>query len=268
MSPRKIKRQRKRKYKRRPKNFLPKAVLVISVVAFVLLVWRLSGDFFRTSPFFNVSKIELTMRPFLKEALSLDFYGIPRRCNIFQLDIEKIASQTQDRHPEFKAVAISRKPPDVISVRIEYKQPIAFLKTNRMLVPISKDGVVLPPEAAVKGTLPVLSGIDFQRPMGKVGSICPDNRLPFAIEFLALAQSHWSIKGHRINTVDLSNTRDVSIFLENDIEIKMGDGSGMKKKLTTLKNILSQPKFDLGKIKYIDLRFSEIVIGPKILTKK
>jgi len=30
-----------------------------------------------------------------------------------------------------------------------------------------------------------------------------------------------------------------------------------------LKNIMDEPSFDFAKIKYIDLRFSDVVIGPK-----
>lgn len=244
------------------KGWLSRIILIGVVAACFLPLRQWSYNFFRTSAFFNVSKIELAMRPHLKEALSLDFYNIPRHSNIFQLDIDAIGAGVQKEHPEFQSVVVLRKPPNVISVRIRYKQPVAFIKTSRGLVPIAVDGVVLPPEAAPQIGLPVFTGVDFKTPVTKVGDACCDKKLPYGIKFLTTVQYYWTIKEHTINTVDLSNIRDISIFLENGIKVRMGEG-GIKDKLDTLKNIVEKSSFDLEKIKYIDLRFSDVIIGSK-----
>jgi|GEM_PF-1403124 len=263
------------------KKIFPKFIILVVLLAAILFFWSRANNFFVRSSFFNVSKIELTMKPFLKEALSLDFYNIPPRFNIFQLNIDAVGFRTQKKHPEFKSVVILRKPPDIISVTIEYKTPIAFIKTrpqrkffhikrqvfyqqwgNYILVPISGDGIVLPPDVAKGKILPILSGVDFEGSVVNVGNVCNDKKLSYAIRFLIMAQSCWQIRNHRIDVIEVGNLRDVSIFLENGIEIKLGEGN-VKKKINDLKNILEVSRLDLTKIKYIDLRFSNAVIGPK-----
>lgn len=246
----------------RLRGWLGRIILIGIVAACFLLLGRWAYDFFRTSDFFNVSKIELAMRPYLKEALSLDFYHIQRHSNIFKLDIDAIGAGVQKEHPEFQSVVILRKPPNVISVRIRYKQPIAFIKTGRALIPISVDGVVLPPEVVPEKGLPVFTGVDFKTSVIRVGDACRDKKLAYGIKFLTTAQCYWTMKEHTIHTVDLSNTRDISIFLENGIKIRMGEGA-IKEKLDTLRNILEKSSFNLEKIKYIDLRFSDVIIGSK-----
>ena len=248
------------------KKILPGLVFAALGILSVFGLYHWAADFFVSSPFFYVSRIELTMRPFLKEALNLDFYNIPRRCNIFQLDIDNICVNTQRMHPEFKSVVISRKPPNVISVKIEYKEPVAFIKVslrgNYAFVPIAQDGVILPPELASVKALPVLSGLDFQSSIIKVGSVFLDKKLFFGIKFLKLVKSYWSIKDHMVDMVDLKDTKDVSIFLENGIEVKLGEGN-LKSKITLLKNILEKSRFDLSKIECLDLRFTDIIVRPK-----
>ena len=265
----------------RHKVLLSAFILLVVVIFFIFLLCRWADSFFATSPFFNVSKIELTMRPILKEALSLDFYNIPRQSNIFKLAIDEVSINTQKKHPEFKSVVILRKPPNVMSVKIEYKQPVAFIKTNTnsrffygareisynrkegyALIPVAIDGVVLPSDIAVGRILPTLSGVDFKTTVIKVGSICSDKKLAYGLKFLSAVESFWSIKNHRIDAVNLNSTKNISILLENGIEVKMGD-SRIKEDILTLKDILEGSRFDLAKIKYIDLRFSDVIIGPR-----
>lgn len=243
-------------------------LIAILAISFVYGASCLNG-FLKESNLFTLSKIELAMNPFLKEALSLDFYGIPRRVNIFQIDIDAIGLNTQKKHPEFKSVIISRKLPNVISVRIEYKTPVAFLKMGSVAVPFSSDGVVLPQEAGSSGrALPFISGVNLKSSDVKVGNICADKKFALGIKFIMLAYSCWDIKGHRIALVDLKDTKDIYMFLENGIQVKMGDANSIKAKMALLKKIMDEPTLDFSKIKYIDLRFSDVIIGPKELTKK
>jgi len=243
--------KQRRQYRRRL-NIKP-VVFLIVLVASVILSWRWLDDFFRTSAYFNVSRIELLMRPVLKDALNIEFYSIRRGSNIFRLDIDKIGSDTQKKHPEFRSVTVSRRLPNVISVRIEYKNPVVYLKAGLRFVPVSSDCVFLPPDIAAGKILPIISGVKFNEP----------RKLARGIKFITLAQAGWTIRGHRINILDLNNVRDISMFLENGIEVKVGDGNTIKTKLAALKNVMDEPSFDFAKIKYIDLRFSDVVIGPK-----
>jgi len=249
-------------------RFFAKAIFLIILFISLMFMWRISDGFFKSSQFFKVSKIDLVMNPFLKEALYIDFYGIPRGVNIFELDIDSIGHNTKKRHPEFKSVIIARRLPNIINVRILYKEPVVCLKSGSRLLPVSVDGVILPVETAQGKNLPILTGLSFQPHNTKAGFVCSDKKLFLGIKFASLAQSWWLIKGHRINLISLEDTSNISMFLENGIEIKMGDGNNLKAKLATLKKIMERQAFDLNKIAYLDLRFSDAVIGPKPLDEK
>ena len=98
--------------------------------------------------------------------------------------------------------------------------------------------------------------------VSKLGDTRLGRILAAGIKLLRLAESCWTIKDHRIDAIELGNLRNISIFLENGIEVRLGEGS-IKEKIITLKGILETSRFDLSKIKYIDLRFSDVVVGPK-----
>ncbi len=280
------KRRRRRNIKdigKRYKGLLPKAIALIIIAGCVLLIWQKAAEFFSDSDIFDVSNIELVMRPFLREALSLDFYNIPRGMNIFELDIDTLSAQTKKRHPEFDSVVIARKPPNVVRVNIKYKQPLALLKLRPrysffydkrqvlyyqkagfVYVPISNDGTILPPDVPASGSLVVFEGVEFNGVIVKVGSACPDKRLSCGVEFLALLKKHWVINGHKVCGLDLTDTKDITLSLDSQIQVRMGEYKiNTKQKIVSLKNILENPNIDFHKIKYIDLRFSNAVIGAK-----
>lgn len=249
-------------------NILPAFIFLAVMISAVIYGINCLDDVIRDSDMFIISRIELTMNPFLKEALSPDFYDITRHTNIFQVDIDAIKLRTMKKHPEFKSVMIYRKLPDVIGVRIEYKSPIALLRPGSQNVPFSADGVALPHETARGLALPFLAGVNFKSSGIKTGDICSDKKFALGVKFIDLAYSDWGVKGHRIDIIDLKDTKNISMFLENGIEVKVGDGNSIKSKILTLKKIMEEPTLNFSKIKYIDLRFSDVIIGPKKLTKK
>jgi len=258
---------RRKKYKPKPKNFFPKAVWLFVIIVAVTFTCRRLNNFFIASPFFNVSKIELAMNPILKEALDIDFYNIPRHVNIFQLDIDSTGMNTQRKHPEFESVIVSRRLPDVISVRIKYKKPAAFLKDGQYFIPVSGDGITLPAEVASAKNLPIFTGIKLYSRDAVPGSLLTDRKLQWGLKFIKLVESLWDIENCRIDVVDLNNIKEISFYLADGVCVKVGDANNMKTKLGLLKKVINEPGFDFEKIAYIDLRFSDVVIGPKLTAK-
>ena len=71
-----------------------------------------------------------------------------------------------------------------------------------------------------------------------------------------------TLSDYTVTAIDVSSYRNLSFYLENGIEVKIG-GEDFPNRLKKLKITLANPDLDKENIKYIDLRFKGVVIGPK-----
>jgi len=247
---------------------LKKASPFIVVCAVILFLFFQSRAFLLRSPIFAISRIELAgAEIFDKSQEEFHFYGLTPSTNIFCLDIKGLSQRLMQDHLEFEQVAISRKLPDTLKVRIDYRKPSAFIKkyagfSEYEYYPISRSGVILPKEIGEGKQLPLLLGLDLYRGKLDVGQQINSRQLSIALLSLERINESWSIQQHSIEALDVSDYRNISLFLENGVQIKLGSGK-LDAKIKRLERILKEASLELDKVKYIDLRFKEIVIGPK-----
>jgi len=67
---------------------------------------------------------------------------------------------------------------------------------------------------------------------------------------------------HEIHMIDVSDGRNISFYIEGGIEIKIG-GEDFRARLLMLIKTLESVRLDKSQIKYIDLRFGSVIIGPR-----
>jgi cell division septal protein FtsQ len=81
----------------------------------------------------------------------------------------------------------------------------------------------------------------------------------------ALSQNK-KLSKYQIKTIDIADTRNISFFLSaknaEKVEIKIGDGE-FNKRLDVLATVLEQLSKDIERVKYIDLRFEDPIVGPR-----
>ena len=69
---------------------------------------------------------------------------------------------------------------------------------------------------------------------------------------------------HDLGSIEASDYRNLSFYIEDGIEVKIGSDD-FKKRLGLLKRTFSDQRVDKSEIRYIDLRFDDVAIGPKAI---
>ena len=71
-----------------------------------------------------------------------------------------------------------------------------------------------------------------------------------------------AIADYGVETVDTRDLGNITFSLRNGIEIRVGS-ENFKERLVVLAETLKDPRLAMDRIKYIDLRFGDAVIGPR-----
>lgn len=248
---------------------------VLIILALIFGLAKAAIYYMENSPYFTLAPVELIGPHFPESAKAFEFYGLAAGTNIFDVDIEAISQKVTQQHPEFEEISISRVLPNKLRVKLAYRRAVAKIKAQKKDefgswgsrlgkdIVIDENGIVLPSdEDIIPEGLPEIIGADLEIPFPKVGRVYKSRNLQAALSFLKSAHSFGPLNGHKIVVVDAANYRNISFFLENEVEVKVG-GGGFQEKLGRLSRIFQEPSIDLEYVKYIDLRFADVVIGPK-----
>ncbi len=243
---------------------------ILVILGVCLFLFYQIKTFLLNSPFFGISHIEYIGKAFSKEEKQFSFCGLYQGVNIFSIDTKVLSNKLLAEHPEFAKAIVYRKLPDILLITIKHKKAIALIQkhtgfgrdVNYEYYPVSQDGVVLPKEGIDFSKLPVLLGLDVYNRELMVGKIIDSRHLLVGLEFVRQINTYWSIETHSITALDVSDYRNISLFLKEGPQIKIGT-ENIEKNLKRLEKVLKEANLELEKIKYIDLRFKEVVIGPK-----
>ena len=86
--------------------------------------------------------------------------------------------------------------------------------------------------------------------------------MSLAIELLNRIKKSKFLSGYSANTIDAGDVRNILLYLKNGVEVRMG-GEDFEDRLDVLQKTLRDTRLVMDKIKYIDVRFKDVVIGPK-----
>lgn len=231
--------------------------ILVPIIIFVLIV--AGYIFLKKSAYFTIDTVRIiddSHASALEGETILVRYGGE---NIFDINIDSLFSEIRSDYPAVKDVIIKKILPNTIEINIIPRIPIAKIK-NRKYFPIDKTGMVLSPETET-GKLPLIIGLSmWTRP--RVGKGLEDGRVKSAISLLEALNKSSLISEYDVDTIDVSNYKNLSFCIEDGIQIKIGDEDFFAK-LKKLKKTLAKPDLDKSNIRYIDLRFKDVIIGPK-----
>ena len=69
------------------------------------------------------------------------------------------------------------------------------------------------------------------------------------------------LKKHLLSKMDITDPKNVSFYVDQTIEVKIGESHWIER-LKILEQTLKSVELDPSKIRYIDLRFDDVVVGP------
>ena len=95
-----------------------------------------------------------------------------------------------------------------------------------------------------------------------VGVTLTDGMAKKALALMGIIKRSNVLKKHVLTKVDVTDSKNVSFYVDQTLEIKIGESHWIER-LKILEQTLKSVTLDPSKIRYIDLRFDDVVIGPR-----
>jgi cell division septal protein FtsQ len=211
---------------------------------------------------FRLEQVRVLNIGTLTSEQSFKFSELKRGENLIQLDLVGVQQVIKRNHPEFKEVKVRRVLPNRVEILLKRRTPVAQVAYSRY-VQIDKDLVVLPGSALTPfRNLTVIGGAPLPRGGLAVGAVINDAATQKALRLMDAIKRSPILKKHVLTKVDIADPRNVTLFVDNAIEIRIGS-SHYTERLKILDQTLKNQPLDPAKVRYIDLRFDDVVVGMK-----
>ena len=229
------------------------------------LVGVLSGTvvaYALNSPAFRLEEVRLLNAGSVTPDQAMRFCELNRGENLISLDLAGVQQLIKRSHPEFKEVIVRRVLPSRIEVLLKRRTPAAQVAYSRY-VQVDKDLVILPGSSpAPFRNLTIISGAPFPREGLLVGVTLKDAATRKAFKLMEIVKRSNVLKNHWLSSVDVGDSRNISLVADSVIEIRLG-ADHLIERLKILERTLRSVELDALKMRYIDLRFDDVVIGPR-----
>ncbi len=241
-----------------------RAISFAVIAVFLACVFLLGRAYIYRSDYFRLRRLEIK-ETFLDQkslvSIKSRILSSYKGKSIFELNLKGIAQTIQNTYPDAKDISVSLVLPDKLVVGLKLRKAVAIVRSDK-LYPVDEEGVILPiADAASLKWVPVVEGVQV-RPDDRKVKIIMSKNLKAAIDLLRSLKDIRPIMSNGIDTVDVRDLNNIIFCLKNGIEIRMGTGN-FKDKLMVLSKTLIDPRLIMERIKYIDLRFGDAIIGPK-----
>ena len=214
------------------------------------------------SPAFELQEVKILNIGTLTPEQSFKFCELNPRENLITLDLVNVQQMIKRKHPEFKEVLVHRVLPNRIEVTLKRRTPVAQVAYARF-VQIDKDLVILPGSSAVPfKNLTIIEGAPVPGEGLAVGALIQDAHAKKAIKLLALVKQSNILRKHTLTKIDIGDPRNISLIVDSDIDIRIGSNHIIER-FKILDQTLKTVTLDRAKIRYIDLRFDDVVVGPR-----
>lgn len=219
-------------------------------------------NFLHTASYFDCYAIEMVK---LSETEGLEpkkeFFKLSHKVNIFAADPVALSNKIKESHTEFQTVLITKYLPNRLIATIIDRRAVAKIKVGT-IYPVDYEGVVLPQVSGEElESLPLIIGLESQPFNPAIGRKIKSQRLPKALNLLALVTQAKGLNGLSVEIIDVSHPENAT-FKMDGMNVILGE-SEFGKKLELLQRILNDPKIERKNVDYVDLRFTDVVIGAK-----
>ncbi len=246
-------------------NISPDPVLVRTIGFACIFIFTIAlaamavTSFLRASPFFTVKEVALADNI---HALDLSEFLKFRGQNIFSVDLARMEAKIRAKYPQLAELCVMRRLPDQIFVTALKREPFAFASLDGKACVIDRDGFIIGPSQPGQALLPLVKGLKHQKILS--GDRVQDERVRVACQLIALVQQDARLVTAGLQAVNVEDLeRVVCAFTEGDGFDVIVDKTNIPARVKMLSDVLSRGGLDLSRIKYMDLRFGEPVIGQK-----
>ncbi|MCX5716096.1 MAG: cell division protein FtsQ/DivIB [Candidatus Omnitrophica bacterium] len=250
---------------------LPRFLRIGNLIWFTALVILSLGIFNWTKAFiahsgyFKIDKVEILIvgRTALTEKTIKELLGIQKGRSIFDVDLKATRDYIISKYPETRGVIVRRVLPNKLVLTVKPRRPVAQISLGAGFYLVDVEGVVLPgPKGLLQTGLPIITGAESRAIVSGLGKKSDYPALKTALNLMQILYQTKFSEEHEIHTIDISDDNNLSLYIEGGIEIKIG-GEDFRRRLSMLQKMLETAKLDKNRIKYIDLRFGNVIIGPR-----
>ena len=190
------------------------------------------------------------------------FAGLSQGEWLLSVNLQEVQGHIQRYHPEYQEVTVRRVLPNQIHIELKERLPIARIYWDRYYW-IDSKGVVLSPDKSKSGKeVPIILGVPRSKKAVTMGSRVHFRALDQAIRILQDIKQKNIFQKHRLTHMDISDTRNFVLRMDGKIDIRMGSRN-FANKIRKLAEAVDSLDLDPKKVRYIDLRFDDIIIGPR-----
>lgn len=239
------------------KRFMNLAVLGIFLVVLVLLV----RSFIHGSDYFKLRSVETTglISPDTARSLNNDLLRVYKNKHIFDIDLAQVERSLLKKCPDAREIIVRLALPDKLAVTANFRRPVAFLDEAKYH-PVDDDGFLLS-QATGSRELPVIFGVGVKS-ANRFSKRIESRNLTFALQLLREIKKSKLLSRHHLTRIDASDINELSFYLDDDLEIRIGY-ENFKERLNNLKVTLRDSRLLKDRVKYIDVRYEDVTIGPK-----
>lgn len=179
--------------------------------------------------------------------------------NILLFDQEQV-SRKISLHPLVQTVALQRKLPHTLVVKVTERSPAALVVVPKGVLEVDGQGVFLRRLESWPNTdYPVITGINVSDSAGP-GQNLANPALTAAL--LLLRQAPAALLP-MIGEIHVNAIQQLSLFLTSGVEVRLGQADEWKDKLTALYNLLNDKGYQTVQqgVRYIDFTAAKPVIG-------
>lgn len=213
------------------------------------------------SPAFQLAEVRILNAGTLTPQQSFAFCDLRPGENLVGLDLVAVQQVIKRRHPEFKEVIVRRVLPNRVDVTLKRRTPAAQIRIGRY-VQVDRDLVVLPGSSpAPFRNLVTITGLTPRGQWG-IGSVLTDTGARKAVKFMEVLDRTGMLGKHTLTRIDVSDPRNLVFYVDDDIEVRMGHDHFIER-LKILGQTVRTLELDRNRIEYIDLRFDDVVVGPR-----
>lgn len=238
-------------FAKRLEKVLPVGIPLLFFGSFFFFLSQAAFHFLAHSPYFSIETVEAHSSrrqfPFRDPSLMGSLLGR----NIFKVNLPNLQEEISRKHPELLSTSVRREFPNKVKIFVVPRLPVAQVQDGGTYL-VDQDGIILPyvsSPSSFTTALPLVVGVGERKGLQE------------ALHFTSSLHQLPELARY-VRIIDVSDENNLSFRTPEGLEVRVGSGD-FKEKL----KLFDRTRVTLGdrmkEIKYLDLRFDEVVIGSR-----
>lgn len=247
----------KKKISKRRLSVIKFIVITLLAVGIGWAAGKRAMRLFRHADYFKVRSVVID--PSLQFIDKRDLENLIGK-NIFTADLRTVQRRLSRKYPQASRLRVVRRFPDQLWVAARRRLPLTQIQIQDRTFTLDEEGIMLPVREKEDKNLPLIVTAKPDRRTLVRGLPLRGADVRTALEIIKRFRSDDKLSSYAVTKINTENLSKIYVVLSNGLQVIV-DRDKIAQKIRVLGVVLSQGKLDLDRVKYIDLRFKEPIIG-------